>query len=185
MTDTTELDALAQAIADAETRAGREISEDEALAVARAIHPFSGYNSRGVIGLVPWIVSHVTIARAAYAAGRGSRDEEAAALASWQCIHMDGVTGLTHDERGHATCAKDARIAELEASLARSQENGLYFKKRFEETRASLADVSDGAQVEIAALVARIAELEAENTRLRVSLGILADADTSQNGGDA
>lgn len=30
------------------------------------------------------------------------------ALAEWQCIHLDGKTGLTHDERGNAQCAKDA-----------------------------------------------------------------------------
>ena len=28
-------------------------------------------------------------------------------LASWQCIYHDGKTGLTSDEHGHQTCAKD------------------------------------------------------------------------------
>jgi hypothetical protein len=29
-------------------------------------------------------------------------------LASWQCIYRDGKTGLTSDEHGHQTCAKDS-----------------------------------------------------------------------------
>lgn len=43
--------------------------------------------------------------------------DENAALASWQCIHHDGKTGLTHDERGNASCAKDAEIDRLRAEV--------------------------------------------------------------------
>ena len=35
------------------------------------------------------------------------REEENAKLAAWQCIHTDGKTGLTSDERGNQFCAKD------------------------------------------------------------------------------
>jgi hypothetical protein len=49
-------------------------------------------------------------------------EAENAALASWQCIYLDGVTGLTHDDHANATCVKDKRIAELEAENALLQE---------------------------------------------------------------
>ena len=63
MSNTTELDELCQAIADAETRAGRPISEDEARALAA----------------IGWrAVTEITLARAAYAAGRASMNAKGA-----------------------------------------------------------------------------------------------------------
>jgi len=44
-------------------------------------------------------------------------EAENAALAAWQCVHLDGKTGVTADEHGNQVCAKDARIAALEAAL--------------------------------------------------------------------
>jgi len=46
------------------------------------------------------------------AAHRGAEEiyslqKENAELASWQCIYRDGKTGLTSDEHGNQTCAKD------------------------------------------------------------------------------
>jgi hypothetical protein len=80
MTDTTELYALCQAISDAETRAGREITEDEALAVARI---FYGSQPRAWTEAPTALVvggSHLSIARAAYAAGRASMDAKGASM---------------------------------------------------------------------------------------------------------
>lgn len=45
--------------------------------------------------------------------------ENDAALASWQCIHTDGVTGITSDEHGNQFCAKDAKIAARDAEIVR------------------------------------------------------------------
>jgi hypothetical protein len=68
MTDIKELDALAQAISDAETRAGRTITEDEALAVARAFTAIGWTSSFSM----KWAKTEIALARAAYAAGRES-----------------------------------------------------------------------------------------------------------------
>ena len=38
---------------------------------------------------------------------------ENADLASWQCVHLDGKTGITSDEHGNQSCAKDAVISRL------------------------------------------------------------------------
>jgi hypothetical protein len=87
MTTTSELDALAQAIADAETRAGRAITEDEALAVARAMRLIgAGWIGDGTQGgsvkyaLTPAHLIEAT--RAAYAAGKASADARVAELES-------------------------------------------------------------------------------------------------------
>jgi hypothetical protein len=47
------------------------------------------------------------------AAHRGAEEiyrlqKENAELASWQCIYTDGKTGITSDEYGNQTCAKDS-----------------------------------------------------------------------------
>jgi hypothetical protein len=80
MTDIAKLDALVQAIADAETRAGRPITKDEALAVARA---FDG-RCDATIGFVARHIgsfsADIRFARAAYAAGRASAESRVAEL---------------------------------------------------------------------------------------------------------
>jgi hypothetical protein len=89
-----ELDTLAQAIAEAETRAGRERTEDAVLAVARLTLP---------LGFDPLVIQHgvprfLDFAFAAYAAGRASADARVAEL---EALEAD----------------IDARIARLEAAL--------------------------------------------------------------------
>jgi hypothetical protein len=46
-------------------------------------------------------------------------EKDGAALSAWQCIHMDGKTGITSDDHGNQYCAKDRRIAQLEAENER------------------------------------------------------------------
>ncbi len=78
-TDIQAIDALVQAISDAETRAGRDITEDEALAVARIMRDHRWLAMDVRFGNVS-LRDESSVARAAYAAGRASAEKRVAEL---------------------------------------------------------------------------------------------------------
>jgi hypothetical protein len=49
--------------------------------------------------------------------------ENGFALAAWQCIYVDGKTGLTSNDYGHQYCAKDVEIIALERERDDARQN--------------------------------------------------------------
>lgn len=100
-------------------------------------------------------------------------EAECSTLASWQCPHTDGKEGLTYDEWGHGSCAKDKRIDELE------EKHELCFKRltverdklcKLDDLNVQLKAENAEYEAQFDALQKRVEELEAEmETILEVS----------------
>jgi len=117
-TDIKELDALAQAISDAETREGRDITEDETLVIARSLSAVWTPKFLISVSMEPFL-DDIAIARAAYAAGRAPLVERIAELeaevaqkSKWVDAIRDGSALMNHAQK------LTLRVAELEAVLA-------------------------------------------------------------------